>query len=734
MEENENEANLIRVDGLKAVESSEERFGLSQSISENRLHDPSTELARFFDASSHELIESIDDSSEIYVALAEYVCENLDSEGGLLWMANENDLEIEVAIDLDTDQIDTDAEIMLRMNELAYDTAKDLRCSIIVPEDFFDSEFRPESDESGFLEIENLATHCKQIYIPFIKNGRCEAVLAALVPSDSSWSTMDLIVITQRLELILVQHSNKIYSKNVEVKTEKLSRLKAFHENISRNLDEKKNAFDIVNELQAYIGTGRVTMCSFRGTTCKVKAVSGQSTFNRRSPVLVHIEKLSALAAKSTEQIFYPEDEERFPQRIRTRFEKYFEAADSRSIALLPLTEKQEPNSDPNDIAAVIRDRDSKLGKVVGVIAIEGLRESIDRDELLSTWEACEPMVASSVAKAHQHAGLFMMPVWRKLGMFADLYRGHRRNIAILVTCLILVAAFMLTFIQSDFQLRCKGVIQPAERSQIFADVDGTIGELLVDAGNEVKAGDLLLKLSSPQIESEYADVEGQLKESEAALKTVLHQRLSGSFESSSDSDSEDLFEKERLALMQESARYESKVKSLTKRLKLLAEKKSMLEVRSPIDGVIVTWNLKNRLAGRPVQNGDLLMVIAKPDSEWELDLRVPDKRAGYMLEAWNQKSESEIQKVTYCLASKPTEKRIGAVREIAQSANLDDKEGNVLRVYVDLNDHPIEVGMQARPGTEVIANVHAGRYSIGYCKVYEFIDWTRRVWFQYAG
>jgi hypothetical protein len=49
---------------------------------------------------------------------------------------------------------------------------------------------------------------------------------------------------------------------------------------------------------------------------------------------------------------------------------------------------------------------------------------------------------------------------------------------------------------------------------------------------------------------------------------------------------------------------------------------------------VIVTWDLRNKLAGRPVQKGRELMRVANPDGEWQLELHMPEHRMGFIVEA----------------------------------------------------------------------------------------------------
>ena len=58
--------------------------------------------------------------------------------------------------------------------------------------------------------------------------------------------------------------------------------------------------------------------------------------------------------------------------------------------------------------------------------------------------------------------------------------------------------------------------------------------------------------------------------------------------------------------------------------------------MRSPVAGQVITWDLYNRLNQRPVERGQLLLQIADPENEWQLELKVPDDRIGHVIRAQN--------------------------------------------------------------------------------------------------
>ena len=70
----------------------------------------------------------------------------------------------------------------------------------------------------------------------------------------------------------------------------------------------------------------------------------------------------------------------------------------------------------------------------------------------------------------------------------------------------------------------------------------------------------------------------------------------------------------ERNQLAGQQAELKQKLASLEEQLALQKDKQLQFDVKSPIDGEVVTWDLNNRLPnGRPVQRGQVLLRVADP-------------------------------------------------------------------------------------------------------------------------
>jgi putative peptide zinc metalloprotease protein len=77
----------------------------------------------------------------------------------------------------------------------------------------------------------------------------------------------------------------------------------------------------------------------------------------------------------------------------------------------------------------------------------------------------------------------------------------------------VLVIVVLLFFLPAPFWTRADGVIWPAEQSRVRAGADGFVEKLLVPAGSRVVAGEPLIELRDPFLESRVAVLEADLKQ-----------------------------------------------------------------------------------------------------------------------------------------------------------------------------------------------------------------------------
>jgi hypothetical protein len=140
-----------------------------------------------------------------------------------------------------------------------------------------------------------------------------------------------------------------------------------------------------------------------------------------------------------------------------------------------------------------------------------------------------------------------------------------------------------------------------------------------------------------------------------------------------------------------------------------LAGQRQALEVRSPTDGQVLTWDIERLLAARPVQRGDRLLTVADLAGPWELELRIDDDQAGHVLAAGSL--QPEPLRVSFHVATEPGVRYAGRLRAIGTATEVDDAGRPTVWATVALDDAPA----QPQPGATVVAKIHCGRRAIGY-------------------
>jgi multidrug efflux pump subunit AcrA (membrane-fusion protein) len=338
---------------------------------------------------------------------------------------------------------------------------------------------------------------------------------------------------------------------------------------------------------------------------------------------------------------------------------------------------------------------------------------------------------ALALSNAREHNELFLMQVWRMIGKSRWLVQARTLPKTLSIGGAVLVLLVALFVIPMKFQLSGKGTLEPVDKRDVFAGVEGEVEEILVQHGDMVKKDQPLIKLRNNDLDVKLTDTEGkslaanlQWAAKERSLQEAARSHLS-------------LEEQERLK--SEAMQYRQQEESLGTQLELLREEKKKLEIRSPIDGQVVTWQIREKLLSRPVEKGQLLLTVANPDKEWELDVLMPEDRMGFVSKAENEKRERSAQEkadsgqevdprldASYILATETGTRHHGKVFEIEHSAHVQGEEGNVvlLKVTVDKTQHEAN---ELRQGASVNVKIDCGTASIGYCWFHDVISFVQK-------
>jgi hypothetical protein len=220
--------------------------------------------------------------------------------------------------------------------------------------------------------------------------------------------------------------------------------------------------------------------------------------------------------------------------------------------------------------------------------------------------------------------------------------------------------------------------------------------------------------MRNPDLEIKKKEIEGQYNAAQESLFAVMQQLQS---------NANGLSPQERVRLEADAAKLRPQVKYLGEQLELVNERVEELVVKSPITGRIITWDAKKNLQNRPVETGQVLMTIAAADTDYEVELKMPERRIGHLHRARDkikQKNAEQDLTVDFITMIDPGVTHTGRVLHVNPTAEPDEEQGNIIRIRVQ----PDQQLDSPRPGATVTANVHCGRAPWLWAKLHEAWEW----------
>lgn len=487
-----------------------------------------------------------------------------------------------------------------------------------------------------------------------------------------------------------------------QLQTAQWQKLTGFVKQIHGRLDATKTAYIIANEAQRFIECDRVGVALQRKGRCRLVSVSGHEQVEQRSDSVQTLQRLVDAVMKYGEPFWYPVGGALpLPPQLEQAAEDYLEVSFVKTIGILPLhqpTDSQE------------RTEEIRSETIFGALVLEQIEDERAQQALNAEASLLVPHVELALSAALQHEDLFLMPLLRRLGNARKLVTGRWRTKSIAVALLLGVLLSVLIFVPAPFSMQAPGLLQPHERRDVFVMTDGLVSAVHVEHGDKVAAGQLLLELQNPDLEVQLAQAQGQLHETTERLLAAERLRHQGG-----------LAKDEQNRLAGEVLSLEQQIRSLEQQCTLLKAKQKRLRITSPMAGQVVTWNVRRTLLQRPVSAGQVVLSLANPAGDWELEVFMPEERMGHL--AAYQSEHPGPMDVEFVTATEPSQVNHGTTREIHSLAELHEEHGHSVSLLVDIDKSSVK---DPRPGLTVTAHVKCGSRSLGYVwlhEVWEFVQ-----------
>lgn len=573
---------------------------------------------------------------------------------------------------------------------------------------------------SGFQDERMGANPTRQLLVinPLGHDNQVEGLLEIFQRADTQPATQRgyLQFVKQMCELAAEWFKNRKL-RDLGDRSSLWAQADQFSRQVHESLDVRETCYTVVNEGRRLLGCDRVTVAVLKHGACQVEAVSGQDTIDTRSNVVTLLGKLATRVVKSGEPLWYGGSTEDLPPQIEEAIEDYVDQSYTKSLAVIPLREPKQVEAGPASSGGQVAVEElSHTGKIIGALIIEQIESDIPRDILAPRLDLVYEHSARALSNAIDHNSLFLMPVWRAIGKSRWVVEARTLPKTLMITGAVLVLLLAGILIPSNFDMRAKGALQPVKKQDIFSPMPGEIIDILVDNGDKVNAGDVIARMRNPELEIKKREIEGQFNAANEALIAVIQQLTS---------PNPSLSPQERIRMEAEEAKLRPQVKSAGEQLELVRERVEKLIIKSPISGQIITWDVKKNLQNRPVETGQILLTIAAADTDYEVELFMPERRIGHLHRARDpllKKDPPEDLKVDFISMYNPGVKHTGRVIQVNPTAEPHEEHGNMVRIRVQPDDKLLN----PRPGATVTANVHCGRAPWLWAKLHEAWEWLQ--------
>lgn len=487
--------------------------------------------------------------------------------------------------------------------------------------------------------------------------------------------------------------------------TSEWNKFKSLSDGLHESLDIRSTALSLVNLGRSFYSCDRVMLAQKSGRAFKVIAASGAATVNRKSETVAAIESLVSRGFYRNDKPIALQHSSPTPPAIEKAFEQYQSASSYDFLLLFPL-------SDQN-------------GQVKFVQIIESADEN-KIGEILKRVKVAEPQTRSAFKNVAQYQAI---PFRRLLGAIGSSRPGSMLGrifgpLAFLGLLSLAIASMCL--IQTDLIISAEGNVVSESEKSVFAANDGVITKLHVEHGDHVRTGELLVEMSSNEIESGLGLLKGDIETERKRLSAIE------AVKSSIDRGTRE-GQRELGRLSSQEIESQQQIENLNIELTQLEMEKQRLQLKSPLDGIVVTRDVKAKLLDRPVDRGSSLLQLIASDGKWLAKIRVPDSRISHLMnrlpeahehgEEYDARETSRIP-VTLSIATHPEKEFAGVIRDVSNVAEVDERTGQAFIMTTIELSHDDDITFQ--PGSSAIAEFNCGTTSIGYAWFNEFIDSIR--------
>ena len=433
-------------------------------------------------------------------------------------------------------------------------------------------------------------------------------------------------------------------------------------------LNEKKRcvaaAMTFSNEVASRYRCDRTALGWLKGGYVRIQAISHIERFEKKMDVVQNLEAVMEESLDQDEEILWPRPPE--STSITRNHESFSKREGSPNLVSIPIRLDGAP---------------------IGVLTCERSREPFSESTVRSLRLLCD-LAARRLGDLKEHDR------WVGARMASAVREGAARLVGVEHTFAklagILVAGLLAfgIFGKLNYRVETPFVLKSDDVVYVSAPFDGYIDQVLVDVGDLVEPGDLLLSFDTREF---------LLQEATAIANQIRYER-------------EEESARAQLA-MADMMIAEAQADQAGAQLGLVRHYLRQSEVRAPFSGIVVEGDLKE-LRGTPARKGDVLFKIARTENLYA-ELEIDERDA-------HEVADTATGEVTFL--SRP-DLTFPIVVERTDPVAVTEDEQNVFIARADLR---VEAAPWWRPGMSGIAKIDIGQRNVLWILTHRTIDFLR--------
>ncbi len=506
-----------------------------------------------------------------------------------------------------------------------------------------------------------------------------------------------------------------VYTRNHRLRQmvgqEKLwTQLEAFTRQIHATLNPTEVSYLVANEARRLVECDRISVGVRRGKKAVVEAISGADVVEKRSNLVQLMRKLFQRVLTWGDKLIYTGvKDDTLPPDVLDALDNYLAESNSKLLVIMPLRDDRESESKRPPRSALM---------------MECFEPSATPDQLVARLEVVGRHATSALYNAAEHRRIPMRWIWMPIAKVQEGLGGKARAI---ITCSVLGLALLvalMVFVPYPLKMKAKGKLLPFERQYVYSPIPATIVRFAVDRGEHVFKGQQLVLMHDVDAEKQIGNLTGEIAKLETDIRNLQSQARAA------------LSEKDRQTADGERQKKQSE---RTSRMQQLERFKEIIQaddqvpgnfwLTSPIDGFVLNSDFRQDLTGKFVKPSDPILRVGNKDGEWEIELKIPQKHTGQVLQAFDKIPAEELE-VDILLLTAPTSTFKGKLsrKEIGGQATPNREEMNesepVVPAWVWIEGHGIPESDRVPrdllwTDTEVDVKIRCGNRAMGYSLFY---------------